>query len=389
MADLEGLLVVSLEQAVAAPYASCKLADAGARVVKVERPEGDFARGYDSLVEGQSAYFVWLNRGKESVALDLKSEPDRAVLRAIIAEADVFIQNLAPGAVDRLGLGAAELCALHPQLVYCSISGYGEAGPYHDQKAYDLLVQAESGLLAVNGTVEASARVGISVCDITAGLTAYAAILQSLIRRGRTGKGRHVEVSLFHAIADWMNVPYLQTRYGHKPPQRVGLRHPSIAPYGAFTCGDGKDVLLAIQNEREWSRFCADVLRDPALQTDARFATNIARVANVEALEAAVSAVLGTMTREQAIERLQIGGIAYGRLSSLDDLVHHPQNHRIAVRTDGGEIELLAPGASFAGEPPVRYGKVPAIGEHTEALKREFAAPGSAEAGRTHVAAGE
>ena len=389
MADLEGLLVVSLEQAVAAPYASCKLADAGARVVKVERPEGDFARGYDSLVEGQSAYFVWLNRGKESVALDLKTEADRAVIRAIIAEADVFIQNLAPGAVDRLGLGAAELCALHPRLVYCSISGYGEAGPYRDQKAYDLLVQAESGLLSVNGTAEASARVGISVCDITAGLTAYAAILQSLIRRGRTGQGRHVEVSLFHAIADWMNVPYLQTRYGHRPPQRVGLRHPSIAPYGAFTCGDGKEVLLAIQNEREWARFCTDVLCDPSLQTDARFATNIARVANVAALEAAVSTVLGTMTREQAIERLAAGGIAYGRLSSLEDLVHHPQNHRIAVRTDGGEIELLAPGARFAGEPPVHYGKVPSIGEHTEALRREFAAPGSAETGRTHVAAGE
>lgn len=379
MADLEGLLVVSLEQAVAAPYASCKLADAGARVVKVERPEGDFARGYDSLVEGQSAYFVWLNRGKESVALDLKTEADRSVLRAMIAEADVFIQNLAPGAVDRLGLGAAELCARHPRLVYCSISGYGEGGPYRDQKAYDLLVQAESGLLSVNGTAEASARVGISVCDITAGLTAYAAILQSLIRRGRTGKGRHVEVSLFHAIADWMNVPYLQTRYGHKPPQRVGLRHPSIAPYGAFTCGDGKEVLLAIQNEREWGRFCVDVLHVPSLQSDPRFATNIARVANVEALEAAVAAVLGTMTREAAIERLKAGGIAYGRLSSLDDLVRHPQNHHIAVRTDGGEIELLGPGARFADEPPVRYGKVPGIGEHTEALKREFAAPLAAE----------
>jgi crotonobetainyl-CoA:carnitine CoA-transferase CaiB-like acyl-CoA transferase len=389
MSDLEGLLVVSLEQAVAAPYASCKLADAGARVVKVERPEGDFARGYDSLVEGQSAYFVWLNRGKESVALDLKSEPDRAVLQAIIAEADVFIQNFAPGAVDRLGLGAAELCALHPRLIYCSISGYGDAGPYRDQKAYDLLVQAESGLLSINGTAEASARVGISVCDITAGLTAYAAILQSLVRRGRTGEGRHIEVSLFHAIADWMNVPYLQTRYGHKPPQRVGLRHPTIAPYGAFTCGDGKQVLLAIQNEREWARFCTDVLREPSVQTDERFATNIVRVANVEALEAAVSAVLGTMTREQAIERLSAGGIAYGRLSSLDDLVHHPQNHRITVRTDGGEIELLAPGARFAGELPVHYGPVPAIGEHTEALRREFAAPGSAEAGRKHVAAGE
>ncbi len=389
MADLEGLLVVSLEQAVAAPYASCKLADAGARVVKVERPEGDFARGYDSLVEGQSAYFVWLNRGKESVALDLKSEPDRALLRAIVAEADVFIQNFAPGAVDRLGLGAAELCAHHPRLIYCSISGYGDSGPYRDQKAYDLLVQAESGLLSVNGTPDASVRVGISVCDITAGLTAYAAILQSLIQRGRTGKGRHIEVSLFHAIADWMNVPYLQTRYGHKPPQRMGLRHPTIAPYGVFTCGDGKQVLLAIQNEREWTRFCTDVLRDPALETDQRFATNIARVANLEALEAAVHAVLGTMTREAAIDRLQAGGIAYGRLSSLDDLVHHPQNNLVTVRTDGGEIEVLAPGARFPGEAPVRFGPVPAIGQHTEALRREFARPRPEGAAAQRRVAGE
>lgn len=389
MSDLEGLLVVSLEQAVAAPYASCKLADAGARVVKVERPEGDFARGYDSLVEGQSAYFVWLNRGKESVALDLKSEPDRAVLRAIVADADVFIQNFAPGAVDRLGLGAAELCALHPHLIYCSISGYGEAGPYRDQKAYDLLVQAESGLLSVNGTPDTSARVGISVCDITAGLTAYAAILQSLIRRGRTGKGRQIEVSLFHAIADWMNVPYLQTRYGHKPPQRVGLRHPTIAPYGAFTCGDGKQVLLAVQNEREWARFCSDVLGDAGLSADPRFASNIARVANVDALEATVQALMKTMTREAAIDRLQAAGIAYGRLSSLDDLVQHPQNNLITVRTDGGEIELLAPGARFLGEPLERYGAVPGIGEHTEALKREFAGPGAAGTGQKHVVAGE
>jgi crotonobetainyl-CoA:carnitine CoA-transferase CaiB-like acyl-CoA transferase len=389
MADLEGVLVVSLEQAVAAPYASCKLADAGARVVKVERPEGDFARGYDSLVEGQSAYFVWLNRGKESIALDLRSEPDRALLRAIVADADVFIQNFAPGAVDRLGFGAAQLCALHPRLIYCSISGYGDEGPYRDQKAYDLLVQAESGLLSVNGTPDESVRVGISVCDITAGLTAYAAILQSLIQRGRTGKGRHIEVSLFHAIADWMNVPYLQTRYGRKPPQRVGLRHPTIAPYGAFACGDGKQLLLAIQNEREWARFCTDVLQDPALQTDARFATNIARVANLGALEAVIHAVLGTMTREEAIARLRAGGIAYGRLSSLDDLVHHPQNNLITVRTDGGEIELLAPGASFPGEGPVRFGPVPAVGEHTDALRREFTDPRPEGAAAQRRVAGE
>ena len=389
MRDLEGLLVVSLEQAVAAPYASCKLADAGARVVKVERPEGDFARGYDSLVQGESAYFVWLNRGKESVSLDLRAPSDLSLLEALVAEADVFIQNLAPGAADRLGLGATALCERHPRLIYCSISGYGETGPYHQQKAYDLLVQAESGLLSINGTPEASTRVGISVCDITAGLTAYAAILQSLIRRGRTGRGRAIEVSLFHAIADWMNVPYLQTRYGGKPPRRVGLRHPTIAPYGAFTCGDGREVLLAIQNEREWSRFCSGVLGDASLETDVRFAGNIARVANVEAREATVAAVLRTMTREAAIDRLQAAGIAFGRLSSLEDLVGHPQNRMVGVRTDGGEIELLAPGAHFPGEAPERYGPVPAIGEHTDALRREFARRPVAEAGAGAAAAGD
>ncbi|HXU57950.1 MAG TPA: CaiB/BaiF CoA-transferase family protein, partial [Verrucomicrobiae bacterium] len=259
MRDLEGVLVISLEQAVAAPYASCKLADAGARVIKVERPEGDFARGYDSLVEGESAYFVWLNRGKESLCLDLKSDEDRRLLLDMLEQADVFIQNLAPGAAERLGLGAAALISRFPRLIYCSISGYGEEGPYRDQKAYDMLIQGESGLLAVNGTPEDSARVGISICDIAAGTAAHSAILQSLIARGRSGKGRAIEVSLFHAIADWMNVPYLQTRYGKRPPPRLGLQHPTIAPYGAFRCEDGKAVLLSVQNEREWAKLCKEV----------------------------------------------------------------------------------------------------------------------------------
>lgn len=369
--DLEGVLVVSLEQAVAAPYASCKLADAGARVIKVERAEGDFARGYDGLVRGESAYFVWLNRGKESLCLDLKEAADRALLDNMLARADVFIQNLAPGAAGRLGLGSAALTGRYPRLIHCSISGYGEEGPYATQKAYDMLVQGESGLLAVNGTAEESARVGISICDIGAGITAYGAILQSLIARGRTGKGRAIEVSLFQAIADWMNVPYLQTRYGERPPPRVGLRHPTIAPYGAFPCRDGKALLLAVQNEREWAKLCQEVLQQPDLIADLRFATNMARVQNRAPLEQVVAAAIGRLAREDAIALLTQAGIACGRLSDMEDLLAHPQRRLISVATAAGEIEMLAPGARLEGESR-RYGAVPALGEHTEALRAEF-----------------
>jgi crotonobetainyl-CoA:carnitine CoA-transferase CaiB-like acyl-CoA transferase len=371
MKDLDGLLVVSLEQAVAAPYASCKLADAGARVIKVERSEGDFARNYDKLVEGESSYFVWLNRGKESLCLDLKERAGLELLLATLAKADIFIQNFAPGAAARLGLGAEALTERFPKLIYCSISGYGEEGPYRDQKAYDMLIQGESGLISVNGTPEDVARVGISICDITAGMTAYAAILQSLIARGRTGKGRTIEVSLFHSIADWMNVPYLQTRYGKRPPPRVGVRHPTIAPYGAFRCADGKSVLLSVQNEREWTRFCADVLNEPALAADQRFARNVDRVKNCSELEAAIAPILARITREEAIELLSAAGIACGRLSEMDDLVAHPQRRLISVGTAVGEIEMLSPGAKFSGSPE-DYGAVPGIGEHTAALRKEF-----------------
>jgi crotonobetainyl-CoA:carnitine CoA-transferase CaiB-like acyl-CoA transferase len=372
MRDLEGVLVISLEQAVAAPYASCKLADAGARVIKVERPEGDFARGYDSLVEGESAYFVWLNRGKESLCLDLKRDEDRRLLLDMLEQADVFIQNLAPGAAERLGLGAAALVSRFPRLIYCSISGYGEEGPYRDQKAYDMLIQGESGLLAVNGTPEDSARVGISICDIAAGTAAHSAILQSLIARGRSGKGRAIEVSLFHAIADWMNVPYLQTRYGKRPPPRLGLQHPTIAPYGAFRCEDGKAVLLSVQNEREWAKLCKEVLAQPALETDPRFRTNVERVKNRAVLDGVIAGALGLLPREAAIEVLTRAGIACGRLSAMEDLVGHPQRRLIAVATGVGEIEMLAPGASFGGVTE-RFGAVPVLGEHTQALKAEFA----------------
>lgn len=370
MQDLSGLLVVSLEQAVAAPYASCRLADAGARVIKIERPEGDFARNYDCLVHGESAYFVWLNRGKESICLDLRNGGDLTLLNTIIAAADVFIQNLAPGAAGRLGLGAGELTTRHPRLIYCSISGYGEDGPYREQKAYDMLIQGESGLIAINGSPEEAARVGISICDITAGMTAYSAILQALLARQKTGQGRVIDVSLFHAIADWMNVPYLQTRYGNKPPGRVGVRHPTIAPYGAFACADGKQVLLSIQNEREWCALCERVLRQPALTHDIRFATNVARVENRAALEEIISAALGRLAREEAVALLSKAGIACGRLSDMQDLVAHPQRRLTRVETPSGPVEMLAPGASF-GESE-HYGAVPALGEHTAKIRAEF-----------------
>ena len=300
MRDLEGITVVSLEQAVAAPHATARLADAGARVIKVERPEGDFARGYDSLVHGESAYFVWTNRGKESVALDLRKPDDMALMRAMLSRADVFVQNLAPGAAARLGLGHDALGADNPALIHVSISGYGEDGPYRDQKAYDMLIQGESGLLSVNGTPEGAARVGISVCDIAAGENAFSAILQALYARMRTRLGRAIEVSLFHTMADWMNVPYLQAHYGGKVPPRLGLRHPSIAPYGAFACADGTQILLSVQNDREWRALCGKVLFRPDLADDPAYATNIARVARMAEVEAFVAPTLAGIDREAA-----------------------------------------------------------------------------------------
>jgi crotonobetainyl-CoA:carnitine CoA-transferase CaiB-like acyl-CoA transferase len=371
MSDLEGILVVSLEQAVAAPLATARLADAGARVIKVERPEGDFARGYDRLVHGESAYFVWINRGKESICLDLRQSEDMALMRRMLACADVFVQNLAPGAADRLGLGAADLCQAYPQLIHVSISGYGEDGPYRDQKAYDMLIQGESGLLSVNGTPEGSARVGISVCDIAAGETAFAAVLQSLIARGRTGQGRSIEVSLFHTMADWMNVPYLQTRYGGAPPPRMGLRHPSIAPYGAFACADGREVLLSVQNNREWAALCTAVLQAPELVSDPRFATNVARVSNRAEIDALLAPVLGDLYREAAMAALSNAGIACGRLSSLEDMVSHPQARHLSTETPSGPVEMMARGVRFSDSSPAS-GAVPALGEHSAALRAEF-----------------
>ena len=369
--DLDGLTVVSIEQAVAAPYLTSRLADAGARVIKIERPEGDFARGYDHLVHGESAYFVWLNRGKESICLDLRLDADRALLDRMVAAADVFVQNVAPGAIERLGFAPERLRRDYPRLVTVSISGYGDEGPFRDLKAYDLLVQAEAGLSSITGTPDEMARVGVSVCDIAAGMTAFQAVLQALIGRGITGRGRHIAVSLFHALADWMNVPYLQYVYGGVTPRRSGLNHPTIAPYGAYACRDGRAVLFSIQNEREWANLCREVLERPEIATDDRFSLNIRRVAHRAALDLVIERVFQMHDRAAMVERLERARIAYGRVSTMADLAAHPQNRLVTVDTPSGPVTCLAPGALHDGEVPA-FRPVPGLGQQTEALRAEF-----------------
>jgi itaconate CoA-transferase len=369
--DLSGLLVVSIEQAVAAPYLTGRLAEAGARVIKIERAEGDFAREYDHLVHGESAYFVWLNRGKESVCLDLRDEGDKQVLTEMLKQADIFVQNLAPGAIERLGFDPDELRKQHPRLITVSISGYGDEGPYRKRKAYDLLVQAESGLSAITGNQAGSARVGVSVCDISCGMTAHQAVLQALIGRMSSGKGRHISVSLFHALTDWMNVPYLQFAYGGKSPDRSGLSHPTIAPYGAFDGSDEKQVLLSIQNEREWQQFCSKVLKLKDLAVDPKFSSNSKRVENRQELDDLIANIFSRVTRDELADLLQSSGIANGRVSTMDDLMGHPQNRYVEVETPTGPVRLLAPGALMDGEAP-NFGPVPALGAHTDAVRKEF-----------------
>jgi itaconate CoA-transferase len=367
--SLEGRLVVALEQAVAAPLCSCRLADAGARVIKVERPEGDFARYYDHAARGQSSYFVWLNRGTESVVLDIKDAGDRALLLRMIARADVFLQNLAPGAAARAGFDPEELRRCHPRLIVCSITGYGESGPYREMKAYDLLIQAETGLAYLSGPPEAPGRVGVSVSDIAAGLDAYAAILEALLARERSGEGALIAISLFDATAEWMAVPLLHHDYGGQAPRRLGLKHPSIAPYGAVATADGKAIVIAIQNEREWRRFCTAILGRPELAADPRFCDNDGRVANRAALDALVAAVFAGETREALGRRLKAAEIAFGNLNTVEDFARHPQLRRIATPTPEGAVEVPAPPA-FAAAP----GAVPRLGEHSNAIRREFAA---------------
>jgi itaconate CoA-transferase len=371
---LAGVLVVALEQAVAAPYCSSRLADAGARVIKIERPEGDFARGYDKAVHGESSYFVWINRGKESIALDLKQERDVQLLRRMLARADVFIQNLAPGAADRLGLGSAALRALHPRLITCDISGYGDQGRLHQMKAYDLLVQAESGLVSVSGAPGEWGRIGVSLCDINAGLNALVGVQQALLARHRTGRGSAVKVSLFDSAAELMAVPYLQARYGGKPPQRVGLKHPSIAPYGGFTCADGRDIVISIQNEREWADFCRKVLLQPELLADPRCASNWARVHNRPWLDGLVGAVFAAHTSAQIIDRLTGAQTAYGRVNSLSELIEHPQLRTRSMPVGSHSVQM--PAVPWAGEwDSATYRPVPAVNQHGAAIRQEFQAP--------------
>lgn len=370
---LDGLLVVSLEQAVAAPFCSSRLADAGARVIKVERAEGDFARGYDSVVHGESAYFVWLNRGKESLVLDIKDAADAALLKRIIGRADVFIQNLAPGAAARAGFGSDVLRATNPRLITVDISGYGEDGPYADMKAYDLLVQAESGLCSVTGRPEGPGRVGVSACDISCGMYAYMAVLEALLARQRTGEGAAIATSLFAGMADWMTVPLLTWDYGGTMPRRVGLNHPSIAPYGAYATRDGGEILIAIQNEREFARLASEVLERPDLPADARFCSNEARCANRAALDDIITAAFTAVGRAALIERLRAAAIAFGEVNDVAGLSGHPALRRVDVVSPTGPVSLVAPPARRDGETPALR-PVPALGEHSDSIRGEFAA---------------
>jgi formyl-CoA transferase len=367
---LDGLLVVSIEQAVAAPTCACRLADAGARVIKVERPEGDFARYYDKLANGESAYFVWLNRGKESVVLDLAKPADQALLEAMLAKADVFVQNLKPGAIAKLGFAVERLRRDHPRLIVCSISGYGESGPYAARKAYDLLIQAESGLASVTGGPEAPARVGVSVVDVAAGLNAYQAILEALIARGRTGQGAALSVSMFDAMAEWMTVPLLQQE-GGQPPRRLGLAHPSIAPYGVFRTRDGVDILISIQNDREWRVLAEKVMGDATLAADPAFATNVERVKRRAETDARVAAVFAAADADPLAERLAAADIAFARVTDMAALGRHPHLRRITVRLPSGSVSYPAPAVQQIGESR-RYGPVPALGAHTEKVREEF-----------------
>ena len=365
--------MLSLEQAVAAPYCSSRLADAGARVIKVERAEGDFARFYDRSVGELSSYFVWLNRGKQSLVADIKQSQDVALLGAILEHADVFIQNLAPGAAARAGFDSEELRARHPQLITVDISGYGETGGYADMKAYDLLVQAESGLAMLTGHPAGPGRVGVSVCDIACGMSAHAAVLEALIERGRTGRGSGLKASLFDAIADWMNVPLLQFEGSGRAPERMGLAHPTICPYGAFKTADGARVLIAIQNEREWASFCAHFLDEPNLTLQLGFDSNVARVSNRTAVEARIATTFAQFTRHEVTTRLRAANTAFGFVNDIPALAQHPALRRISVGTPAGPAQIVAPPVMTTSG--LRHlGPIPAIGEHSELIRAEFSA---------------
>ncbi|MFF3964082.1 CaiB/BaiF CoA transferase family protein [Streptomyces griseorubiginosus] len=373
---LDGITVVACEQAVAAPLATRQLADLGARVIKVERPgTGDFARGYDETVRGMSSHFVWLNRSKESITLDLKQPEAAEVMERLIGRADVFIQNFAPGAAERLGLGAEELRARHPRLITCSVSGYGSSGPYRDAKAYDLLIQAEAGLLSVTGSEDAPAKTGIPSADISAGMYAFSGILAALYERERTGRGSAVEINLLDSLVEWMGYPFYYTEHGGTPPVRAGTSHAAIAPYGTFTAGDGTEIVLAVQNEREWVSFCRAVLDRPELATDERFHNGSQRVANRRALEGYIAEVLSGLTGEQLEQRLAEGRIAHARQRGVAELSTHPQllarDRFTDVQSPAGPFTAVRPAIGLHGR-TARMDPVPALGEHTEAVLEEL-----------------
>ncbi|MEM8843313.1 MAG: CaiB/BaiF CoA-transferase family protein [Pseudomonadota bacterium] len=370
---LSDLLVVSVEQAVAAPLCTSRLVDMGARVIKIERAAGDFARGYDAAADGDSSYFIWTNHGKESLVLDLKAQRDRNLLLRLLAKADVFVQNLAPGAMTRAGFGAAQMRAQNPRLITCDISGYGEDGPASTLKAYDFLVQAESGLVDISGAPEALGRIGVSVCDIGAGITAHAAILEALLYRGRTGEGYGISVSLFGVASEWMNVPLLQYEYGGKAPERVGLMHPTIQPYAAFPVKDGSQVIIAIQNEREWVRFCDQVLDQPHLATDTKFQSNNARVRNMSALHQIIGRATAALSRAEFTALLSQADIAYGSINSVAQLAEHPGLNRVKVATTrGSEVTMAASPIRRSIDADAKRPAPPTIGQHTDSIFAEF-----------------
>lgn len=369
MKPLEGVLVVALEQAVAAPLATQRLAEAGARVIKIERAEGDFARGYDTAANGASSYFAWLNQGKESIALDLKAPADLALTKRMVARADVFIQNLAQGAAARLGLGAKELRAAHPRLICCDVTGFGTGGPSAGRKAYDLLIQAESGVVSVSGGPGEMGRIGVSLADIGAGLNAYGAISTALVRQARSGLGAHLEVSLFDTLAEWMTVPLLHHDYRGAPPERIGLAHPSIAPYGAFGTADERLLLISIQSDREW-RVLSEVIGQPEMADDPRFATNTARVANRTETDAAVARAFGALPLAALCQALDTARIAYGEVNDVAGLSQHPHLRRRTIAVGNGTVALpeTAARADWAAGAPA-----PEINEHGRAIRKEFA----------------
>jgi len=368
---LSDILVVSVEQAVAAPQCTCRLADAGARVIKVERPEGDFARDYDHVVHGESANFVWLNRGKQSITLDLTKPDDKALLEAMLAKADVFVQNLKPGALAKLGFAVERLRKDYPKLICASISGYGETGPFAQRKAYDLLIQAESGVASVTGGPDGPARVGVSIVDICAGLNAYEAILEALIKRGKTGEGTTISVSMFDGMAEWMTVPLLHGE-GGAPFRRIGLAHAAIAPYGVFKSRDGGDILIAIQNDREWRVLADKVLGDASLGTDPKFATNPKRVENRGETDALVSAAFARAGVDDLARILEAADIAFARVNDWELLSKHPHLRRITVGAPSGPVSTPAP-APLRAEETRSYGDIPALGQHSAMIRKEFA----------------